>query len=282
VGYIGLGFLAYFSGTNSASTWVAARAGVGCTQSNAYPLFRTADLFAAQRQSHFDPPAPVKTLLARPRICRHPRIRVSYTVAWTWYSRTTTRYTAESGRNTGNSYLHVRAGTESERERERERERSGGNARDSYIRAQAPKSQRYLRQVFASRNYAARAALPRIDESFMRRNRFSNRASEIRHGATDCLYALAARILNSHDDSARLLTIVNVNLALTVRGRRTNLIKPPEDFREILIEMEERGSSERAAAKSAVVAVRLATRREYTRAHARRWCVRRADSRRDG
>lgn len=27
----------------------------GRTQSNAYPLFRTADLFAAQRQSHFDP-----------------------------------------------------------------------------------------------------------------------------------------------------------------------------------------------------------------------------------
>jgi len=98
----------------------------------------------------------------------------------------------------------------------------------------------------------------------MRRNRFSNRASEIRRGATDCLYA--ARILNPHDDSPRLLTIVNVNLALTVRGRRTNLIKPPEDFREILIEMEERGS---AGTRYNQVGGRRGTPRYSPRVHTR-------------
>lgn len=49
-------FLAYFLEANSTARGRRQRyATGGRTQSNAYPLFRTADLFAAQRQSHFDP-----------------------------------------------------------------------------------------------------------------------------------------------------------------------------------------------------------------------------------
>lgn len=80
----------------------------GRTQSNAYPLFRTADLFVWLSGKATSIHPTVKTLLAHSRICRRPHV-VLYSADFLFPCDNALHNQKRA--NTENSYLHVRATT---------------------------------------------------------------------------------------------------------------------------------------------------------------------------